>query len=174
MTRTIATLTIALLIGAGTEAEAQTGMTVETVKVFLEYRAFNEVSEGNYVSIGSAPQITQAVWEGGMVFVHRCNQSQSFKKAAKLWAKELGNFNESLRGMGDASSELEPAPIDFDDPIEFCRPLDRMEFLYKPGELRLSYEVNGQGLGSSPPRNELIHWIASNPIIRLTIIAPAE
>ncbi len=169
MTRTIAALTIALLISAGTEAEAQTGMTIETVYILMENRSFEEVSGGNYVTQVNLPQITQAVWKGGMVFVHQCNQSQTFKKTARLISKELGNALEL-----ESSPELEPVPVDSDDPIDSCSPLEEMEFLYRPGKLRLTYYVKGQGLGSRPPRNVLIHWIADNPIIRVTIIAPAE
>ncbi len=87
MTRTITALTIALLISAGTEAEAQkkaqnewSGKTVETSLVFLmEAEDFNrnlESSEPGYYytfeALYSVPQITQWVLLQGNVDVHRC------------------------------------------------------------------------------------------------------
>ena len=72
----IAALTIALLIAAGTEAEAQTGMTIETLKLSLEAEDFKltEDSEpGNYTFHAQhfVSEIV-AISERGTVDVHLC------------------------------------------------------------------------------------------------------
>ena len=74
MTRTIAALSIALVIAAGTQskAEAQSGMTVETVYLFLAEEEFEEEeSDGDHYYSASyrLNEITWAAWERGTVMV---------------------------------------------------------------------------------------------------------
>ncbi len=76
MTRTIAALTIALLISAGTEAEAQSGMTIETLQLSLEAEDFELIEDsepGNYTFHAQhfVPEIV-AISERGTVDVHLC------------------------------------------------------------------------------------------------------
>ncbi len=96
MTRTIATLTIALLISAGTEAEAQgvwSGQTVETaLQILMKPEDFDsnlERSEpGNYYhfeAIYPVPQITDSVLVLGTVNVHQCFYDPEKDRVGPCW-----------------------------------------------------------------------------------------
>ena len=168
MTRSIATLTIALLIGAGTEAEAQTGMTIETVYLYLTEEDFElkeSVDDHYYSSRYDVPEIAQAAWEGGMVFVHQCGTIASALNTMKMLIDDIAGGQQSQK----------PADIDTESDMLRCEPLDRhSQYSYGEGSLRYVHDRDDSGSNARQARNELYTHIAINPILRVTIIAPAQ
>ena len=164
MTRTIATLIIALLIGAGTEAEAQTGMTVETVYLYLTEEDFKPQESGDHKASYGVPEITQAAWEGGMVFVHHCMTTSSPRNVLKM-----------IENMLSGQQDQKPSDIDTEATMLACEPLGKdSKYSYSRGILLYTHDQDDSVSNARQARNELLRHIAFNPILRVTIIAPAQ
>ena len=184
MTRSIATLTIALLIGAAIsltmgacteqpptdaerqkaeqgDAEAQTGMTVETVYLYLTEEEFERKESGSgddhyHSAIYDVPEITQAAWEQGTVIVHKCfvpESSERLDSSLDQWSM-------------DADPNSQPSG---------CTPLGKHErYIFMGGALSITHDVDDSGSTARQARRELRLYIATFPLLRVTIIAPAE
>ena len=169
MKRSIATLTIALLIGAGTEAEAQSGMTVETVYLYLNGEDFtleefslDEEDEVDYshTATFAVPEITRAVWEQGTVIVQPCKQERT-----EGWASK--STLDLLSGR--------PYESNMEEKISVCALITKEDISYNYSEGGLSVYITGEGMNSAQKaRNNLFIMLIANPVLRVTIIAPAE
>ncbi len=163
MTRTIAALSIALVvIAAGTQskAEAQSGMTVETVYLFLAEEEFEEEeSDGDHYYSASyrLNEITWAAWERGTVMVQKCAQEEGAGAARRVLQTGI------------------PADIDPDAQRLLCKPLGPdMDFHWSQyGMFSVTHDRADAGSSRIQARQELLVEIALFPILRVTIIAPA-
>lgn len=160
MTRTIAALSIALVIAAGKQSEAQSGMTVETVYLFLAEEEFEEEeSDGDhyYSASYSLNEITWAAWERGTVMVQKCAQEEGASAARRVLQT----------GM--------PADIDPDAQRLLCKPLGPdVDFHWSQyGLFSVTHDRADAGSSRIQARQELLVEIALFPILRVTIIAPA-
>lgn len=164
MTRTIAALTIALLITGCKQTDKD--FTIKTIDLFLSEKDFIEskfMGKYQHIAFYDLPEFPQIAWEaGGVVLVHACSQDRGL-------LHNLDVLGMALEGIA--------TEIDTESPLDICRPLWNytvdMQYSYEAGELIITHGA-GKDYDHRQAKMRLLQDIGNNSVLRVTIIAPAQ